>query len=126
QAAIPQSVVVLTRAPGQRFQGCTQSCAADLVEDAVDEDDTFVGVGQGQAPCLHALLLFIDKPFGVGLVAGVQALGAEFLNAEVGRLSKQLALVEALANRGRGVGDQVQVGEADLACGQGYTTPAPP
>ncbi len=89
---------------------------------AVDEDDTVVGVGQGQAPCLHTLLFLIDVAVGVGLVPGMQALGAEFGNAEIGRLAEQLALVEPIANRGRRPRDQGQVGEADLAHAHGGRT----
>ena len=51
---------------------------------------------------------------------GVHTLGAEFGDAEVGRLLEQVALVEALANRGRGVRNQSQVGKADLTTGQSH------
>src|SRR6266852_4959064 len=93
QPAIAKTVVVLARAPGQRLQRCLDGSAADLIQDAVDEDRAIVGGGHGQASRLDALLLLIDIAIWVSRVALVHAGVAEATNAELGCLPQQPSLV---------------------------------
>src|SRR5712692_4819681 len=111
-------MVANARALGQRLQRRAQRGATDLVEEALDEDHTIVGHGQGQAPRLYALFLFVHETLRVGRMPSVQAGVAEGKDVELARLAEQLGLVKAATDRRCGPRYQREVGKADLTHSQ--------
>src|SRR5713226_5012201 len=97
QAALAVAIVVLARALGQWLQRRAQRGATDLVEEALDEHDAFVGGGEGAASCLHALFLIVDETLRVTRMPCMHAPVAEGKDVELARLAQQLGLVEAFA-----------------------------
>src|SRR5260370_16915462 len=88
-APIEFAMVTNARALGQRLQRRAQRGATDFVEDALDEDHTIVGSGQGQAARLHALFLFVHETLGVGGMPSMHAFVVEAPDAELARLLEQ-------------------------------------
>src|SRR5712692_5216049 len=99
-AALATAVIVLARALGKGLERRLHSRTADFVEHAVDVDHAVVAVGKGETARLPALGLIGSAALGVGRMARVVAGVVEAGNGLLARLAKQLALVEALADRG--------------------------
>src|ERR1700730_4562564 len=77
QPAIPKPIIALARTLGQRLQRRLQRGSADLVKDALHENDAIVDRREGKTPLLDALLLFLDEALRVAGVARVHAGMAE-------------------------------------------------
>src|SRR6266852_7943333 len=118
QPPIEFAMVTFAGALGQRLQGRAQRGAPDFVEDALDEDHTIVGCGQGQAPRLYALFLFVHETLRVGRMPSMHAGVAEGKDIELARLAEQRGFVEAATNSRRSPRYQRKVGKADLAHSQ--------
>src|SRR6266852_4149107 len=99
QPPIEFAMVTFAGALGQRLQGRAQRGAPDFVEDALDEDHTIVGCGQGQAPRLYALFLFVHETLRVGRMSSMHTGVVEAPDTELGRFSEQPGLIKTPADR---------------------------
>src|SRR5260370_1700155 len=112
---IELAMVPFARALGQRLQRGAQRGAPDFVEDALHEDHAIVGRGEGEAPRLHALFLFVHETLGVGRMPSMHAGVVEAPDTLLGRFPEQLALIKAAAKRCRGSRQQHEMGATDPA-----------
>src|SRR5216683_4976061 len=108
-------MVVLARALCQRLQCGAHGCTADLVENALNQDDPVVGGCEREASCLHTFDLLGNETLGIAGMPSVSAGVAESEHAHLAGLAKQLGLVEAIAEGSGSPRDQCEVAEPDLA-----------
>src|SRR5216683_3146505 len=107
-------MVVLARALCQRLQCGAHGCTADLVENALNQDDPVVGGCEGEASRLHAFDFLGNETLGIASMPSVSAGVAESEHAHLAGLPKQLGLVEAIAEGSGSPRDQCEVPEPDL------------
>src|SRR6266852_1852980 len=113
--ALYVTVVVLARALCQRFQSGAHGCTADLVENALNQDDPVVGSGEPEASRLHAVNFLSNETLWVAVMPRVSAVVAESEHAHLAGLAKQLGLVEAIAGGSGCPRDECEVTEPNLA-----------
>src|SRR5712691_2388538 len=114
-SAVVPPVVVLSGALGQRLQCGDHGGAPDLVQGAIDVDRAVLVGSDVEAPRFDTLRLFIRATLRVSGMPGVVAVITKAGDAVLARLAQQLGLVESIADRSRGVGDESEGGEANLA-----------
>src|SRR5712691_2751729 len=113
--AVVPAVVVPSGALGQRFQCRDHGGAPDLVQGAIDVDRAVLVGSDAQASRFDTLRLFVRATLRVSDMPSLVTVLAKTGDAVLARLAQQLGLVESIADRSRGVGDEREVGEADLA-----------